>query len=364
MKANDVINTIERFFLDIIGVCIPGGLLLLGFAALADGAFAVPSWWPFPPADSFGWVTAIGSAYVLGHASTTLAETLVLPLLGRVQPKWLPSEIVQKLEGDATVSAFKTFLRSQPLLAAAAGAGQDPPLGHWRSLALGLVTPGGAQLTYRFMFISLLSLGVGVNLMVLAAAFGIQAAIKGTLTIGLCVALAVAIGVALCLVQNFAAFRKRSLIVPFGMALTTVWASDRERPGETSALPAKDITRVYLAGGFKSGWQDRVMAQCKTFKFADPRSHSLIEPQHYTAWDLQALRSCQVVLAYAEAKNPGLYALSLEIGYAKAAGSLVLLVDERSTDPTSGRYFAMVRATADLVFDDLDEAINYLNLLA
>ena len=74
--------------------------------------------------------------------------------------------------------------------------------------------------------------------------------------------------------------------------------------------------RVYLAGGFQSGWQDTVMQAVPSLDYLDPRSHGLKSKTEYTAWDLEAVRRSDCVFAYLEATNPGGYALALEVGFA------------------------------------------------
>jgi hypothetical protein len=106
------------------------------------------------------------------------------------------------------------------------------------------------------------------------------------------------------------------------------------------------------------------MAAVPRLQYHDPRSHGLSDPKAYTAWDLEAIRSSNIVFAYLEASNPSGYGLSLEVGYAAALGRHVILVDERSrTDQALGRYFEIVRHTADVVFDELEEGIEYLRSL-
>lgn len=116
---------------------------------------------------------------------------------------------------------------------------------------------------------------------------------------------------------------------------------------------------VYLAGGFKSGWQAKVIKQLPDFDFLDPSQHNIEDAAEYTRWDLDAVRASDIVLGYMESTNPGGYSLALEIGFAYALGKTVLLVDE-ITDPSVSRYFEMVRQCSESVFPRLSEAIEYL----
>ncbi|EMJ5495160.1 TPA: hypothetical protein SMS45_000355 [Pseudomonas aeruginosa] len=121
-------------------------------------------------------------------------------------------------------------------------------------------------------------------------------------------------------------------------------------------LPPK---KIYLAGGFGSGWQEIVKSKLKSFELLDPSAHGIENPAEYTSWDLEAVRASEILLANMEQTNPGGYALALEVGFAKALGKSIYLVDQIE-DPLVGRYFEMVRYCADRVFKSLDEAIEHI----
>ncbi len=116
---------------------------------------------------------------------------------------------------------------------------------------------------------------------------------------------------------------------------------------------------IYLAGGFKSGWQNKVMTQLPIYDFLDPSQHNIKDAVEYTRWDLDAVRASDIVLGYMESTNPGGYSLALEIGFAHALGKTVLLVDEIK-DPLVSKYFEMVRQCSGQVFNTLAQAIEYL----
>jgi nucleoside 2-deoxyribosyltransferase len=121
---------------------------------------------------------------------------------------------------------------------------------------------------------------------------------------------------------------------------------------------------IYLAGGFPSGWQDRVKEAASQFRYFDPRSHRLQHKERYTMWDLEAIRRSDWVFAYLEASNPGGYALAAEIGYAKALGKRVILVNEkRGSEQQATRYFDMLSATSDVEIVTLAEGIEFLQKL-
>jgi len=121
---------------------------------------------------------------------------------------------------------------------------------------------------------------------------------------------------------------------------------------------------VYLAGGFQSGWQDKVMKKTLCLEYIDPRIHGLDDEKEYTEWDLSAISKSDVVFAYLEPTNPGGYSLALELGYAKALGKYIIFIDEKSTkNVTISNYFGMVRSVANEVYVSLEEGIEGLSKL-
>jgi nucleoside 2-deoxyribosyltransferase len=118
--------------------------------------------------------------------------------------------------------------------------------------------------------------------------------------------------------------------------------------------------KIYLAGGFNSGWQQIARDLLPGYHLLDPSQHDLADPLAYTAWDLRAVQECDILLANMEESNPAGYALSLEIGYAKALGKQILFVDQVN-DPKRSRYFEMIRQVADRVFPSLQQAADFLN---
>ena len=122
------------------------------------------------------------------------------------------------------------------------------------------------------------------------------------------------------------------------------------------------LRKIYLAGGFRSNWQ--VLAKARldgSFELLDPRAHNIQDPAEYTRWDLEAVRQSDIVLANMEASNPGGYSLALEVGFAKALGKRIFMVDQID-DPLIHRYFEMVRQCSERVFPTLVDALDHLLL--
>lgn len=129
----------------------------------------------------------------------------------------------------------------------------------------------------------------------------------------------------------------------------------------SAALP---LRKIYLAGGFRTRWQALVVSRLSgAYELLDPSAHEIQEPADYTRWDLDAVRRSDIVLANMEATNPGGYSLALEVGFARALGKTIFLVDQIE-DPSVSRYFEMVRQCSECVFSTLGEAIDHLEVLA
>ncbi len=118
---------------------------------------------------------------------------------------------------------------------------------------------------------------------------------------------------------------------------------------------------VYLAGDTQSGWQARVCKAIQDLQLLDPSKEDLADPKELTRWGLQAIRKSDVVLAYLEKEDPNGHALAFELGYAKALGKTILLVQEHGAGEED-KYLQTVREIADFCFDSLGEAVSYLVL--
>ena len=118
--------------------------------------------------------------------------------------------------------------------------------------------------------------------------------------------------------------------------------------------------KVYLSGGMHSGWQDTATDEFAVgITVLNPRQHGLSAPEQYSAWDREAIKQCDVVLAYMENSNPCGKSLGFEVGYAKGLGKLVVLVDE-----TKHRYMDLIRHSVDVECDSIGDAAMFINRLS
>lgn len=116
---------------------------------------------------------------------------------------------------------------------------------------------------------------------------------------------------------------------------------------------------IYLAGGMRNCWADRVITSAPGNAFIDPRDCTSKEEREYTEWDLAQVRACDLLLAYMDNDNPSGFGLCVEVGYAAALGKPIWYVCE-DAQPRQ-KYFGMVRSCAERVFGSIDEAIAALN---
>ncbi len=123
-------------------------------------------------------------------------------------------------------------------------------------------------------------------------------------------------------------------------------------------------TKVYLAGGMnESNWQQKVIDAVgnKGFVFYNPREHSLVDSKQYTFWDLFYIKQADILFAYMQVDNPSGIGLTLEVGYARALDKSIILVDEKSKhDEAFASRFRIVRESSTIVFENLEEGINFL----
>lgn len=116
---------------------------------------------------------------------------------------------------------------------------------------------------------------------------------------------------------------------------------------------------IYLAGGMKDGWQDRIAPLLAGHELLDPRSWSDPDPAVYTERDLDAIRRADGIFVHMSSANPSGFGLSVELGFAYALGKKIVFCDEISGDWRS-RYFGMHRQMATAVHKTVEDAVRAL----
>lgn len=116
--------------------------------------------------------------------------------------------------------------------------------------------------------------------------------------------------------------------------------------------------KVYLCGGFKSGWQDKVIEEVRRLRadaeIGDPRENYMLGfriPADYTPRNLLAITGSDLIFAYMEKDNPGYPNFAFEIGFAHCMGKKIILVNEKGP-----RWAEMLHHVAD-VYGDIESAL-------
>lgn len=118
-------------------------------------------------------------------------------------------------------------------------------------------------------------------------------------------------------------------------------------------------TKIYLAGGMRTDWQDRVI-QASTRGddeiYFDPRKTGLKKEKDYTNWDLGKIKECHVIFAYLESSNPSGHGMAFECGYGYSLGKVLLFVNENSK---FDRYVGMIRCCSTFYFDSFEKSLSF-----
>jgi hypothetical protein len=158
MKVDDAVETITRFFNDLIGTLVPGAVLLVGLAVMHFGPTRIEEAAKFSETTTVALVI-LGLMFAVGHLLLALFEHVLQPLLEKCR-------LTKKfdVEGAKARQSYIEFLKTLEVLPGAADKTQaeKSPWDFYdlRSVAFS-VTAEGASIGRRFMFISLLCNGVG-----------------------------------------------------------------------------------------------------------------------------------------------------------------------------------------------------------
>ncbi len=376
-KATNIIEAIEYFLFDVMGILIPGSILLLLIAFLLEPSVSVLLGPTIIPRTGTDWALIGLVAYGVGYVLQGLGEGIE-KCLNRIHCARLAwRESYQELKNK--IEASKTFIEARSKIGEYISSdltGLD--FRELRNLAMSIALD--LRQVYKYMYISQLCLGVATACIlgcVLAVLQSITSthfhAPPGPISTPWVPLVALFISW-MVLMNRRGRYYSISMRTPFSIALAEIARSrTREHSGGREKVVAEEAKkrevhglsfRVYLSGGLRSNWQDLAIRECKNTSFFDPRRHGLSEPDQYAVWDLHFVKECDIVFAYMERDNPSGYGLALEVGYAKALGKTVILANERSAeDPAFAKYFRIVEHTADCSFSSLEEALAFLKSL-
>jgi hypothetical protein len=239
MKIDDAVETIAKFFNDLIGALVPGMVLAAGLCTSHLGPETIMTL--VKAMDSTPvFLMSLGVLFAVGHALSAMYEAGETFLT-----KWLPKQLAQLREKDPKFPVTillriwlpKGFDMAEAMtrrsytkfLALVESASSSTLPGEWgyhdlRSVALSVSTEA-ASVGRRFMFISLLCNGVGAAMLLLVFDFAgclllaprllhpYQAAMNGTAQI------VVMLLLAYVLFLRGKEFYRRAMTTPFSIAL-------------------------------------------------------------------------------------------------------------------------------------------------
>jgi len=166
MKVDDAVETLTRFFNDLVGTLIPGGVLVLGLATMHLGpgkvqsvGRALESWGPA--------LAALTILFAVGHGLLAFHSTVLEPLLSQLK--------VTKPFNQESAMTRQSFVLFQKLISSHTRVkevmGEEVSNLTWtyndlRNVALSISTEA-SSLGRRFMFIALLCHGVGAAIVLM-----------------------------------------------------------------------------------------------------------------------------------------------------------------------------------------------------
>ena len=116
--------------------------------------------------------------------------------------------------------------------------------------------------------------------------------------------------------------------------------------------------KIYLAGGFHGGWQDKVKWFAPQHEYYDPRYDTdQLRNFNIASQDLAGVDWCDLVFVNYEADNPSGVGLGIETGYGIARGKRIIIVDQHD------RLHGFLCACGERLYCDIDAAIEYLREL-
>lgn len=117
---------------------------------------------------------------------------------------------------------------------------------------------------------------------------------------------------------------------------------------------------IYLAGGMRSEWRQKIKDEVLYHEYLDPCDHGLTKWEEYSPWDFSAIDNCDWVFAYFEKDNPSGFGLCCEIGYAKGVGKRIIFVNEHEDNWDKNKYLKLIRYASDVYYSNLPEGIKFL----
>jgi hypothetical protein len=233
MKAEEVTDTIAKFFNDLIGAWVPGTVLAVGLALMHLGPIQLQSIFKLGDTTS-GALTFAGILFALGHALLALHEqVLTTPLTKFGLVKTFDEAKAKKRQ---SYEWFSELVKAQQTGAGA----KDWDYNDLRSVALS-VSPEAGSMGRRLKFLSLLCNGVGVALTIIALDFAMCSMFWPKLlfvydhAVPWGVQVALMLGLAWALFRRGEVFSSQAKATPFAIAAAELKVKKDANAGKTTA---------------------------------------------------------------------------------------------------------------------------------
>lgn len=128
--------------------------------------------------------------------------------------------------------------------------------------------------------------------------------------------------------------------------------------------------KIYLSGGFHSGWQEEIMkyfpvSEFPNILFCNPFDFKSDNPKLFGPMDKVKIEQCDILFAYLEETNPTALAIIAEMAYAKGRDKMVIFCNEWDDEGykvrgLKARYMALIEEWVDFVEKDFGHAIDLL----
>jgi len=233
MKLDDLVLFVEKFILDVIGVVLPGVTLLLGLGITVDLSSLDQQWLWMRLSATGKWVVFICISYISGYALHSLGEKVLVPLLGSLSKGAIRSSrhVVEQAEKSLAFSAFIEIFSAKYHLPLSAKESKID-FHTARNLAMTLA-PDVDPLTYKFMFISLMNLGVATAISLNGITFAVarygmvSTSLRSALAYFAIVLLGL-FGLPCLFLLKYTEFCRRAMTVPFPVATLKLLSSSEE----------------------------------------------------------------------------------------------------------------------------------------
>jgi hypothetical protein len=216
MKIDDAVETIAKFFNDLIGAWVPGSVLATGLILMHLGPGHLQSLAKLSEGAGIA-VTLAGLLFALGHVLLAVYENAIKPLLQRSRLSSAFNEAAA--ENRQSYRWFVDLVRAQQGTGAITWSFHD-----LRSVALS-ISAEAASIGRRFMFVSLLCSGVGSALLIIGVDYLVCFHLQPELLYSYkqvppwFVQAILLFGTALLLFKQGGAFYSRAMTTPFSVAV-------------------------------------------------------------------------------------------------------------------------------------------------